>query len=64
MIDEMRPRFDKDEGSLFGEEEPFEDIDLDFFTKRSGDDIIENGNNVSTGKPPCLPRVAHPQRGL
>eukprot|EP00752_Nemacystus_decipiens_P003738 g3444.t1 len=45
MIDEMRPRFDKDEGSLFGEGEPFEDIDLDFFTKRSGDDIIENGND-------------------
>lgn len=52
MIDEMRPRFDKDEGSLYGEGERYEDIDLDFFTERSGDDIIENGNNVSTGRPP------------
>eukprot|EP00903_Cladosiphon_okamuranus_P013795 g12838.t1 len=45
MIDEMRPRFEKDEGSLYGEGEQFQDIDLDFFTKRSGDDIIENGNS-------------------
>lgn len=47
MIDEMLPRFEKDEGSSYGEGELFEDIDLDFFVKRSGDDIIENGNNVS-----------------
>lgn len=48
MIDEMLPRFEEDEGSLYGEGEPFEDIDLDFFTKKSGDDIIDNGNEVST----------------
>lgn len=45
MIDEMMPRFEQDAGSGYGEGETFADIDLDFFTKKSGDDIIENGNN-------------------
>lgn len=47
FIDEMLPRFEKDAGSGYGEGEPFEDVDVDLFTKRSGDDIIENGNSVS-----------------
>lgn len=44
MIDEMTPRFEQEAGSGYGEGETFADIDLDFFTKKSGDDIIENGN--------------------
>lgn len=47
FIDEMTPRFERGAGSGYAEGETFEDIDLDFFTKRSGDDIIENGNSVS-----------------
>ncbi|CAN0154943.1 unnamed protein product, partial [Ectocarpus sp. 12 AP-2014] len=45
MVDEMTPRFEGEAGSGFGEGETFEDVDLDFFVKRSGDDIIENGNS-------------------
>lgn len=48
MIDEMLPRFEKSEGSLYAEGEALDGIDIDFFTKRSGDDIIQNGNEVST----------------
>ncbi|CAN0069863.1 unnamed protein product [Ectocarpus fasciculatus] len=45
MVDDMTPRFEEEAGSGFGEGETFDDIDLDFFVKRSGDDIIENGNS-------------------
>lgn len=45
MVDDMTPRFEGEAGSGFGEGETFGDIDLDFFAKRSGDDIIENGNS-------------------
>ncbi|CAB1112157.1 unnamed protein product [Ectocarpus sp. CCAP 1310/34] len=44
MVDDMTPRFEGEAGSGFGEGETFEEVDLDFFVKRSGDDIIENGN--------------------
>lgn len=51
FIDEMLTRFERDAGTGFGGGETFEDIDLDFFSKRTGDDIIKNGNSVSTSKP-------------
>ena len=46
LADELMPRFEKDAGSGYAEGEAFDEIDLDFFTERSGNDIIENGNKV------------------
>lgn len=51
FIDEMVPRFERDAGTGYGEGETLEDIDLDFFTKRTANDVIENGNSVSTSEP-------------
>lgn len=44
LIEELMPRFEKDVGSGYAEGETFDDIDLDFFADRSGNDIIQNGN--------------------
>lgn len=51
FIDEMVPRFERDAGTGYGEGETLEDIDLDFFSKRTANDVIENGNTVSTSEP-------------
>lgn len=48
LIEELMPRFEKDVGSGYAEGETFDDIDLDFFADRSGNDIIQNGNTVSS----------------
>lgn len=48
FLEEMEPRFEKEAGSGYGAGEDFEDLNLDYFAKRSGNDIIENGNTVSS----------------
>ncbi|CAM9471831.1 unnamed protein product, partial [Ascophyllum nodosum] len=44
-VDAMLPRFERDAGTGYAEGEPFEDIEFDFFAERSGDDLIEEGND-------------------
>lgn len=40
------PRFERAVGSGYGPGEEYEDVDLDFFTERSGNDMVEKGNRV------------------
>lgn len=40
------PRFEEEEGSGYADGEVFEEMELDFFAERSGNDIVENGNEV------------------
>ena len=49
----MLPRFERDAGTGYAEGEPFEDIEFDFFAERSGDDLIEEGNDVSFPRSGC-----------
>lgn len=44
--DAMAPRFAKEAGTAYAEGGAFEDIDVDYFAERSGNDIIEKGNKV------------------
>lgn len=45
-VDAMLPRFEEETGSQYADGETFEDIHVDFFAERSGNDLVEEGNEV------------------